>query len=336
MRGMTRGYLLRRLGLYIFTVWLSATIIFIIPHLVPGDPISNMIARLAEQGGIVQNSAQLIAAWKAKFGLNDPMPVQYLKYVGNMSTFQLGYSLSNFPLTVQAMIAQAIPWTAGLLTLATLISFVLGNIIGALLAWRTTPTLLRLFLPLTLTFTSIPFYILGILLIFVFGFDLPWFPISGGYDLSVSPGLNGGFIGSLIQHGTLPALSIVIASMGYWALGMRGMMITVEGEDYLTLARAKGLSRTRVLLRYAVRNAILPQITSLALGLGAIVGGSVLVEYIFAYPGMGYLLYQGILNSDYTVIQGVVFVLIMTTATAVLLIDLLYPLIDPRITYERG
>jgi peptide/nickel transport system permease protein len=336
MGGMTRGYLIRRLGLYIFTIWLSATIIFIIPHLVPGDPISNMITRLSEQGGIVQNSAQMIAAWKERFGLNDPMPVQYLKYVGNMATLQLGYSLSNFPLTVQSMIAQALPWTAGLLILATLISFVLGNIIGALLAWRTTPTLLRLFLPLTLTFACIPFYILGILLIFIFGFELPLFPISGGYDLSAAVGLNWAFIGSVIQHGTLPALSIVIASMGYWALGMRGMMITVQGEDYLILARAKGLSRARVLFHYAVRNAILPQVTALALGLGAIVGGAVLVEYVFSYPGMGYLLYQGIINSDYTVIQGVVFILIVTTATAVLLIDLLYPLIDPRITYERG
>jgi peptide/nickel transport system permease protein len=131
-------------------------------------------------------------------------------------------------------------------------------------------------------------------------------------------------------------VSIVIASMGYWALGMRGMMVTVQGEDYLTLARAKGLSRVRVLLHYAVRNAILPQVTSLALGLGGLVGGQVLVEYIFSYPGMGYLLYQSLLNSDYTVIQGVVFILIFTTATAVLLIDLLYPLIDPRISYERG
>ena len=336
MRGMTWGYLVRRLGLYIFTIWLSASIIFFIPRMVPGDPISAMVGRLTQQEGFVANSAQLVNAWKAQFGLNDPLPVQYVKYLGNMATFNLGYSLSSFPVTVQSMIGQAIPWTLGLLTLATLISFLLGNIIGALLAWRTTPTLLRVFLPLTLTFTSIPFYILGILLLFLFAFDLPWFPFSGGYDVNITSSLNWDFIGSVIYHGTLPAVSIVIASMGYWALGMRGMMVTVQGEDYLTLARAKGLSRVRVLLHYAVRNAILPQVTALALGLGGLVGGQVLVEYIFSYPGMGYLLYQSLLNSDYTVIQGVVFILIFTTATAVLLIDLLYPLIDPRISYERG
>jgi peptide/nickel transport system permease protein len=333
---MTWGYLVRRLGLYIFTIWLSASIIFIIPRMVPGDPITAMVARLQQQQGFVANSAQLINAWKAQFGLNDPMSVQYVRYLGNLARFNLGYSLSSFPITVQSMIAQAIPWTLGLLTLATLISFVLGNLIGALLAWRTTPTLLRLFLPLTLTFTSIPFYILGILLLFVFAFDLQWFPFAGGYDVGIATGLNWDFVGNVIYHGTLPALSIVIASMGYWALGMRGMMITVQGEDYLTLARAKGLSRYRVLLHYAVRNAILPQITALALGLGSIVGGAVLVEYIFNYPGMGYLLYQALLNDDYTLIQGVVFILIFATATAVLLIDLLYPLIDPRISYERA
>lgn len=335
MAGLTRGYLLRRLSLYIFTIWLSATIIFIIPRLMPGDPITAMVTRMQLNGGVVEGSARLIAGWKAQFGLDDPMPVQYARYLANAVTLHLGYSLSQFPTTVQSMVAQALPWTVGLLTLATLISFVLGNLIGALLAWRRTPFLLKLLLPVTLTFTSIPFYILGIILIYVFAFVLNWLPISGGYDAGITTGLNWSFIGSIVSHGTLPALSIVITTMGFWALGMRGMMITVEGEDYLILARAKGLLPLRVLLRYSIRNAILPQITALALGLGGIVGGSVLVEYIFAYPGMGYLLYQAILNSDYTVIEGIVLILILATATAVLLIDLLYPLLDPRITYER-
>jgi peptide/nickel transport system permease protein len=335
MAGLTRGYLIRRLGLYVFTIWLSASLIFIIPRLVPGDPISAMVTRLSAQEGFVQGGAKIIEAWKARFGLDAPLPVQYVRYLGNVGTFNFGYSLSQFPTTVAQMIAQAIPWTIGLLTLATLISFMLGTIIGALLGWRRTPGLLRLFLPLTMTFTSIPFYILGIMLIFIFAFDLKWFPISGGVDVGIPGGVNVQFIASVVQHGTLPALSIVLASMGFWALGMRGMMITVEGEDYLILARAKGLSPVRVLLRYAIRNAILPQVTALALGLGSIVGGSVLVEYIFGYPGVGYLLYQGIINSDYTLIEGIVFILIVTTATAVLLIDLLYPLLDPRIALER-
>ncbi len=234
------------------------------------------------------------------------------------------------------MIAQAVPWTIGLLTLATLISFVLGNLIGALMAWRRTPRLIRSLLPVTLTFTSIPFFMLGILLIYVFAFGLRWFPPSGAYDSTLTVGWNWEFIVDVIHHGTLPALSIVITSMGFWALGMRGMMITNEGEDYMILADAKGLAPRRVFWFYGVRNSVLPQVTALALNLGGIAGGSTLVEYIFAYPGMGYLLYLGIVNTDYTLIQGIVFMLIVGTATAVLILDLLYPLIDPRITYEKG
>jgi peptide/nickel transport system permease protein len=335
VRGITRGYLIRRVGMFLFTIWLSATLMFAIPQLAPGDPTAAMISRLSAQQGFVEGSEQLIGAWRARFGLDEPLPVQYLRNLRNLITFDFGYSLSQFPVQVEDMIVQAIPWTIGLLIVATIISFLLGSLIGALMAWHRTPGLLRLFLPLTLTFTSIPFYILGIVLIYVFAFGLEWLPIAGAYGRGVEPGVNWEFIKSVVVHGTLPALSIIIASMGFWALGMRGMMITVAGEDYLTLARAKGLNPFRILFRYEVRNAILPQVTALALSLGSIVGGTVLVEYVFGYPGMGYLLYRAIANSDYTVIQGVVFILIVTSASAVLLIDLLYPFFDPRITYDR-
>ncbi len=335
MRSITAGYLVRRIAMFFFTIWLSATIVFIIPHLAPGDPTAAMISRLSAQQGFIEGSEQIIEAWRVRFGLDAPLPVQYLRYMQNIVTLDFGYSLSQFPIEVQAMVAQAIPWTIALLTVATVISFLLGTLVGSLLAWRKTPGLLKVLLPLTLTFTAIPFYILGIVLIYLLAFGLGWFPIAGAYDLGTDPGFTWAFIWSVIEHGTLPALSIVIASMGFWALGMRGMMVTVAGEDYLTLARAKGLHPLRILFRYEIRNAILPQLTSLALSLGSIVGGTVLVEYIFGYPGMGYLLYQGIITSDYTVIQGVVFILIATSAAAVLVIDLLYPLLDPRITYER-
>ncbi|HEY8455129.1 MAG TPA: ABC transporter permease [Actinopolymorphaceae bacterium] len=335
MRGLTIGYVLRRIGMFFFTIWASATVMFVIPRLAPGDPINAMVTRITSQAGYVENSAQLIQAWRERFGLDDSLWVQYLRYLQSLLTFDFGYSMAQFPVEVADMIGQALPWTIGLLTISTILSFFAGTAIGALMAWRRTPGWLRLFLPATLTFTAIPFYILGLLLIYVFVFTLGLFPISGGYRSELEPGFNLLFINSVIQHGTLPALSIVLASMGFWALGMRGMMITVAGEDYLTLARAKGLRPLEILLKYEVRNAILPQITALVLGLGGIVGGTVLVEYIFGYPGMGALLYQSISNADYTVLQGIVFILILTTVTAVLIIDLLYPLIDPRITYER-
>lgn len=335
MRGLTVGYVVRRVGMFFFTVWASATLMFFIPRLAPGDPVQAMITRISSQAGYVEGSASLIAAWRERFGLDDPLHVQYLSYLRRLLTFDFGYSLAQFPTEVNDMILQALPWTVGLLTVATTLSFLAGSAVGALLAWRRTPGLLRMLLPLSLTFTAIPFYILGILLIYLFVFTLRLFPISGGYRGDLEPGLNLVFVNSVIQHGTLPALSIVLASMGFWALGMRGMMITVAGEDYLTLARAKGLRPLDILLRYEIRNAILPQVTALVLGLGGIVGGTVLVEYIFGYPGMGALLYQAISNADYTVMQGIVFILILTTVTAVLVIDLVYPLLDPRITYDR-
>jgi len=335
MRGLTRTYVIRRVGMYFLTVWLGSTIIFIIPRMVPGDPVGAMISRMEQGGARVENSGAIIEAWRARFGLDAPVPIQYLRFLRNSITFDLGYSLGQFPATVQDMVSQALPWTMGLLALATLISFIVGNLIGALMAWRPTPAWMRRLLPLSLTFTSIPYFMLAILLIYVFGFGMHLLPVSGGYGRDLTLGWNLAFVLSVAQHALLPALSIVIASMGYWALGMRGMMITNAGEDYIILARAKGLSPARLFLRYAVRNAVLPQVTALALTLGSIVGGAVLVEYLFSYPGMGYLLYQGIITNDYTLIQGIVFILILTTATAVLMIDLAYPLVDPRITYQR-
>jgi peptide/nickel transport system permease protein len=321
--------------MYVLTVWLGSTIIFIIPRMVPGDPIAAMVSRMSQSAGRVENSAEIINAWRARFGLDAPVPIQYLRFLRNSITFDLGYSLGQFPATVEGMVSQALPWTMVLLAMATLISFIIGNLIGALMAWGPTPAWVRRLLPLSLTFTSIPFFMLAILLIYVFGYGLRFLPVSGGYGRDIIVGWNPSFILSAAQHAILPALSIVVASMGYWALGMRGMMVSNAGEDYIILARAKGLSPSRLFLRYAVRNAVLPQVTALALTLGSIVGGAVLVEYLFAYPGMGYLLYQGIVTNDYSLIQGIVFILILTTATAVLIIDLLYPLVDPRISYQQ-
>ncbi|RLT34316.1 MAG: ABC transporter permease [Chloroflexi bacterium] len=336
MGGLTPKYVLRRLGMWVLTIWLGATIIFIVPRLAPGDPVSAMVSRMLNQAGYVENAGAMIEAWRARFGLDGPWHVQYFSYLRSVLTFDLGFSLASFPSRVDDMVLQALPWTLGLLFVATLISFVLGNLIGALMAWRRTPAWVRNLLPVTLTFTSIPFFMLGILLIYVFAFGLRWFPPSGAYNSIHEIGWNWPFIKDVLYFGTLPALSIVVTSMGFWALGMRGMMITNDGEDYMILAEAKGLAPGRVFWFYGIRNSILPQVTALALNLGAIAGGATLVEYIFAYPGMGYLLYLGIVTNDYTLIQGIVFLLIMGTSTAVLILDLLYPLIDPRITYGKG
>lgn len=334
MKSLSAGYLARRFGIFLLTVWIAATIIFIIPRLAPGDPISAMVSRLSQQSGHVENSDLIIEAWRERFGLNDPGYIQYIRYMGNLVRFDLGYSLSGFPTTVTEMIGRALPWTLGLLTVVLIYTFLIGNFLGAILAWRQSPWIIKALIPVSMVFTSIPSILAALFLIYVFGFLLDWFPMIGSYERGMTPGLTLDFIWSVIVHGTLPALSIIIVSFGYWTLGMRGMMITVEGEDYMHLARAKGLPPFYVLYRYMVRNAILPQVTALAISMGTLVGGSVLVEFVFSYRGMGTLIFSAIRNQDFTVIQGTSFVLILTTAIAVLIIDLIYPLIDPRISIE--
>jgi peptide/nickel transport system permease protein len=322
--------------MWLLTVWIGATLIFVIPRLAPGDPIAAMVLRMAGQGAIIENSAELIKVWREKFGLDGPWYVQYLNYLKNCVTFDFGYSLTQFPSTVWEMIARALPWTVGLLTFATLVTFLFGNAVGAIIGWRKTPGAVRNLLPFTLTFSSIPPFLFGLLLIFVFAFGLDWFPRSNGYDQTkVSPGFNLPFIANALYHSVLPAFAIILTTAGGWALGMRGMMVTTDGEDYMILGQAKGLTMPRLFLRYAVRNALLPQLTALSLTLGLIVGGATLVETYFVYPGLGKLLYYAIVNGDYTLMQGIVYILILTTATAVLIIDLIYPLIDPRISLRK-
>lgn len=336
MGGLTRAYVVRRIGMFLITVWLGATVIFIVPRLAPGDPITATIGRMIAQGGSVENADLMIETWKARFGLDAPLYVQYFRYLANLARFDTGFSLAFFPAEVDTLVARAAPWTLGLLTFATFISFLLGNLIGALIAWRPAPRWLRSILPGTIVFTAIPPFMLGIILIYLLAFQVEWFPFAGAYGRGITPGWNWPFIGSALRHAVLPALSIVLTTMGFWALGMRGMMITIDGQDYMVLAEAKGLRPSRIFGRYGIRNGILPQMTALALTLGSIAAGSVIVEVIFAYPGLGFLLYQGILNSDFNLIQGVVFYIILGVSLAVLVIDLAYPLIDPRITYEKG
>jgi peptide/nickel transport system permease protein len=336
MAGITVSYLLRRLAIFFLTIWIAASVIWVIPRLAPGDPITAMVARMTRQAGYVENSAKIIEGWKERFGLNDPLPEQYLRYMGNIVHFDFGYSMAYFPTAVSDIIGQGLPWTVGLLLLATIITFLLGNFLGAVMVWRGTPRLFIYLIPVGMIFTSLPSILAAIFLIYIFAFILNWFPMNGPYDLGMQPSFSLDFISSVIRHGTLPALAIVLVNFGYWTLGMRGMMITVEGEDYMQLARAKGLSPFYVLYRYMVRNAILPQITAFAITLGTIVSGQILVEYIFSYQGMGTVIYNAILTQDFPVIQGSSFILILMTALAVLIIDLIYPLIDPRITYERG
>ena len=334
MRMFSLNYLLRRLMVFFLTLWVAATLIFIIPRLAPGDPISAMVARMSQQVGFVENADLIIEAWRKRFGLDDPIYVQYFRFLGNTLRLDLGYSMANFPSTVSELVGRALPWTIGLVGIATAIFFTVGNLCGALLVWTKTPKLLKVLIPMSMTFTSVPPVLAGLLLVYIFGFLIPIFPQVGAYGRGMVPELTPEFFGSVLYHGFLPAMSIVLVTFGYWALGMRGMMVTIEGEDYMILAQAKGLKPFYVLYRYMIRNAILPQMTALAVSVGTLVSGSVLVEYIFTYNGMGSLIVSAIRTQDFGLIQGTSFILIVTSALAVLIIDLTYPLIDPRISLE--
>lgn len=324
-------FLARRIGLFLIVVLTAITINFAVAHAVPGDPIGAILAQLGSRGTTIDNTADIVREYRDRFGLDQPLYLQYVRYVLNTLRGDLGTSITDFPAPVSGEILRALPWTLGLLGVATLIAFVLGSLLGALLAWRSTPRLVRAAAPALMVFSAIPYYLLALILLYAFAVWARLFPLGGGGSLGSVGGLSLRRIGDIAYHAALPGLSIVLVGLGSWALAMRGAMITVLGEDYLLLAEAKGLSNRRIFLAYGVRNALLPQVTHLALSLGTIASGSVLVEVAFNYPGIGFLLYDALRGSDYFMIQGICLVLVLTVALAVLLLDLVYPLIDPRI-----
>ena len=320
----------------IVVVIIAISVNFIIPRLMPGDPVQTKLATLVEGGGGSSTDFRAIAdAYRKEFGLDQPLWKQYLSYWEDILHFNLGVSLANYPETVNQVISAALPWTLGLVGVSTILSFVLGSFLGALLAWPSTGWQIKgLTIPLMIL-SAVPYFLLGIVLIFFFALRLHWFPAGGGYSFSSLLGSNWRSAADVLYHAILPSLSVVMAGMGTWALGMRGSMVGTLGEDFISMAEAKGLSPARIFVTYGVRNSLLPQLTQLSLQLGYVVAGVVLVEVIFSYPGIGYQLYQAVLSKDYFVIQGIVLVLILTVAIMTFIMDLIYPLIDPRITFQK-
>jgi len=332
---MNVGYILKRIGVFLIIIWVAATVNFVMPRLAPVNPIREKLLQAVSFGGAGKiDMERVVKTYEEKFGLNQPLWKQYLNYLWDMARLDFGVSLANFPSQVLDIIMRALPWTISLLLLTTLIAFVIGTLLGALIAWPQTPPLLNILVAPLVTLSSIPFYTLALILVYLLAFTWKIFPLSGGYTLGSMPSWSLSFLKDALYHSMLPALSIVLASLGSWAIGMRGMIISGLGEDYITFAEAKGLKGREIFLRYALRNALLPQVTALALSLGYIVSGAVLVEVVFGYPGVGTVLYQAIRTFDYFVIYGVVMMLILAIGLATLIMDLIYPLLDPRITYQ--
>ncbi|MCX7380313.1 MAG: ABC transporter permease [Alphaproteobacteria bacterium] len=330
-------HIAKRCGVFVLIVWLAATLNFFLPKLSGQDPVRSKLLQQASLGGYVQSGIEdMIKVYDQRFGLDKPLWRQYVTYLENTAKLDFNYSIANYPRTVNEMIAESVPWTVALLGLTTLFSFALGTFLGALLAWPRAPAWMAWLMPPLWALHAIPFFLLGLILTYVLAFQFALLPIFGGYSPGVTPTLTWGFVSDLVSHATLPALSIILVSTGGWALGMRGMMVTTMGEDYVNFAEAKGLKSRTVFLRYCVRNAILPQVTALALALGQVLSGAVLVEVIFGYPGIGTLLFQAIRENDHFLIQGIVFLVIVALGLATLVLDICYPLMDPRISHRRN
>ena len=333
MRGINLGYFVRRIAMFFLVVFVAASFNFLIPRLAPGNPIGAMTSRMAQASAGIENGQAMFEAYRKRFGLDEPIYVQYAKYMWNTVRLDFGQSLSAYPAGVWEIIRPAIGWSIGLIGVSVLVTFALGITVGALLAWKGTPKIVRAVLPMSMIGGVLPYYLMGMLLLYLFAFSTRLFPMSGAYDSGIPRELTGPYIGSIARHAVLPALSIILTSLGAWALTMRGLMVNTIGEDYMLLADAKGLPKRRMLWWYSVRNAIPPQLTHLAIALGYVVSGAILVEIVFSYPGLGYQLYMSIVNSDYTVIQGITLILAISVGFAVLIIDLIYPRLDPRVTY---
>jgi peptide/nickel transport system permease protein len=302
---------------------------FVIPRLMPGDPVDLLIAKLGQRGPVSPDTRASIEALLGTGG-DKPILVQYGDYLSNLATGDLGVSVTYFPATVSSIIAQTLPWTIGLIGLATVVSFALGMVLGTLAGWKRGSKLDHL-IPITTMFQSVPYFWLALVLLFLLGSVVSVFPLNGGYDVyTVTPGPNLAFVTSVLYYGTLPALTIILSSLGGWMLGMRNMMVSTMSEDYMVTAEAKGLRPGRMMRTYAARNAILPSISGFAISLGFVVAGSIVTEAVFSYPGIGSALLQAVSANDYALMQGIFLCITLSVLGANLLVDLLYSVIDPR------
>jgi peptide/nickel transport system permease protein len=323
-------YFLQRITFYVLTLIAAITLNFFIPRLAPGDPVQSLIA--SRQGEI---SSDAIDSLYALFGLkkNESLWHQYLDYWGQILHGNLGLSFTFFPAPVSQIIGQALPWTVLLVGITTIVSFIAGTGLGVLAGWRRGSWADGL-LPVTTFFSSVPYFWLGILAIYLLAGPGSFFPSAGGFDSNLVPAWDQYFIPSAIRHSLLPALTILISSVSGWILSMRNMMITVASEDYITVAHAKGLSGRRVAMGYAARNALLPSVSGFALSLGFIVGGTLLVEIVFSYPGLGFTLLEAVGKKDYPLMQGIFLIITIAVLIANLLADVVYLLLDPRTRKE--
>jgi peptide/nickel transport system permease protein len=324
-------YVIKRFAQFVLVVFIGVSLTFFITHLTPIDPVEQMIAGMTAMG---QSSPEAVAMMRSAlrdlYGTGDPLIEQYFTYWTRILAADFGPSLSSFPTPVSSLIARALPWTVGLLLTCTMIAWVLGNLLGGLAGYYRNSRALKLFGVVAMGFHPIPYYIIAFVLLIIFGFLWPILPISGGSAQNLPRGFNLEFILSVLRHSILPAVSIVLVSIGGWFMGMRALVSNIVTEDYVVYAELGGVARRRIMPFYVMRNALVPQVTGLAMSLGAIFNGAIIVEFVFSYPGLGRLLIFAVYAGDYSLVLGVAAISIIAVSAAVFLIDVLYPVFDPR------
>ena len=321
-------YVLRRLAFFLLTLWVALTLNFVLPRMMPGNPATAIIGKF--RAGI---SPEAVKVLEAQFGIgtHQNLVAQYFHYLGNVATLKFGVSLTTQPgASVGRIVLDAIPWTLALVGITTVLAFILGTLIGIVSAWWRGGRMDSVFPPIFVIMTVIPYFWIGLVLILIFGVKLHWLPYFFSYNYTLAPGFNAAFIGNVAEHAILPAFTLLITTIGVWILTMRNTMITTLAEDYVRMARAKGLPAHRIMFDYAARNAILPNLTGFAMSLGFVVGGAILIEEVFNYQGVGYLLLQAVDNDDYPLMQALFLLITVAVLVAILLSDLATAILDPR------
>ena len=325
-------YLAQRLLQFLLVVFIGINLTYVITHATPIDPVEQSIAAVTSFGNTSPEAINMMRqSLRELYGLTGGPFEQYVNFWRRIAVADFGPSLSAFPTPVSTLIARALPWTIGLLATATLLTWVLGNLLGGLAGYYQNSRALKILAIVAMGLHPVPYYIVAFTLLVMFGYLWPLLPIAGGYGMNIQQGFNLTFILSVLKHSILPALSLMLVGLGGWFLGMRSLVSNIVSEDYVVYAELAGVRRKRILGSYVMRNAMLPQVTGLALSLGAIFNGAIITEQVFGYPGVGSLLVSAVYAGDYGLVLGVTTVAILGVATAVLIIDLVYPLFDPRV-----
>ena len=334
----TLAYFARRIGLYFVTLWGATTASFIFFRLIPGDPIGALIFQLQAQGqyGSQEQTQAIVDYYRRVFGLDGNLFEQYLRYLERILIYQdFGPSLINYPTPAKDLIFRSLPWSIGLLGTATILAWVVGVLGGTFVGWARGSRAAGAITNFALLLSHVPAYFVALFLVFVLAYRARLLPANGAYDASLTIGFNGPFIASVIKYAIIPVAATAFVGACNWLITTRTLVVSILGEDYLTFAGAKGLSARRILNRYVLRNAWLPQITALGITLGNVFNGNVLVERLFRYPGVGNLLIDAVSVKDLNTAQGIVILLIFVVLTANLIIDLCLPLFDPRVKHIR-